>query len=412
MQINFIDGVFFFYTFIGLYMSIFFITIYLKNRKELLSYPKGKPEPVSVVIPCYNKEATIGKTIESILALDYPQKMIEIIVVDDKSKDNSVKVARKYAGRYSNVRVIANKKNSGGAAEPRNIGIRAAKYNYVAVADADSTPNKDALRKMIGFLQEDKSVGAVTCSVLVNESRNFMQRLQAIEYTVIAWERKLLDCVDSVYVTPGPFALYKKKVLIEVGMFDTKNMTEDIEIIWKMLSKGYKARMCLDARVHSEAPTNFWAWFRQRIRWNVGGMQCISKYKKYILQKGMLGLFVLPFFTASMFLGVFGFGLFGYLMAKKILFAYLSTHYSVYANIAVLRFQDLSFAPSVLNFFGVALFFLGLSLAVFALSFMKMEKRERGSAFNILFYMFVYLSIYPIILITSLYKLCRGNYKW
>jgi len=412
MQITFIDGIFFFYTFVGLYMSIFFITIYLRNRRELLYYPKGKPRPVSIVIPCYNEEATIGKAIESMLALDYPKEMLEIIVVDDKSADNSAKVAKKYASRYHNVRVIVNKRNSGKAAEPTNIGVKAAKYDYVVVADADSTPDKDALLKMIGFLQDDKSVGAVTCSVMVREPKSFMQRLQAIEYTVIAWERKLLDCIDAVYVTPGPFALYRKKVLLEIGLFDTTNMTQDIEIVWKMLSKGYKARMCLDAKVHSEAPTNFWAWVRQRIRWNVGGMQCISKYKKYILQKGMLGLFVVPFFTVSMFMGVFGFGLFGYLIAKRVLSTYLSTKYSVYADIAVLRFQDLSFTPSVLNFFGVALFFLGLFLAVFALSFMKMEKKRRGSAFNILFYMLVYLSIYPIILITSFYKLFRGNYKW
>lgn len=279
MALNFIEFVFFLYIFIGLYMLTLLITIYLPNRKRIFKYPKGKPEPVSIVISCYNAEKVIGGTIESLLNLDYPKNMIEIIVVDDKSTDNSVKIVRKYTKKHKNVRLIVNKRNSGGAAEPRNIGIKAAKYDYVAFTDDDSEPEKDALLKMIGFLQEDKKVGGVTCAVMAKDPRTFMQKLQAIEYTIIAWNRKLLDLVDAVYVTPGPFALYRKKVLLEIGLFDKKHLTEDIEIVWRMLANGYKARMCLAARVYSETPIKFSKWWRQRIRWNIGGTQCILQYK-------------------------------------------------------------------------------------------------------------------------------------
>ncbi|MDD5700343.1 MAG: glycosyltransferase family 2 protein, partial [Candidatus Nanoarchaeia archaeon] len=163
---SFVDGVFFFYTFVSLYMLSLFVFIYLQNRKEIFNHPKGKPEPVSVVMPCYNDGEHIGEAIESILGMDYPKNMIEIIIVDDKSKDNSVEIVKKYVKKYKNVRLIVNKRNSGGAAEPTNIGVRAAKYGYIAVADSDSTPNRDALLKMIGYLQEDEKVGGVTCAVL------------------------------------------------------------------------------------------------------------------------------------------------------------------------------------------------------------------------------------------------------
>jgi cellulose synthase/poly-beta-1,6-N-acetylglucosamine synthase-like glycosyltransferase len=385
---------------------------YIKHRKEMFDYPKGRIEPVSIIVPCYNEGENIGKTIDSLASIDYPKEMLEIIVVDDKSTDNSAEVARRYARKYDNVRVIVNKRNSGGAAEPTNIGVKAAKYDYVAVADSDSTPDRDALKKMIGFLQEDKSVGGVTCAVLAREPKNFLQRLQSIEYAVIAWSRKLLDFVDAVYVTPGPFALYRKKVLVEVGLFDTKNMTQDIEIVWRMLSHGYKARMCLATRVHSETPSKFWKWFRQRIRWNIGGKQCIWKYKSLFFRKGMLGAFIIPFFTFSMFLGMFGIGLFSYLIARRVLVSYISTKYAIYAGSSILHLQDISFAPSILNFFGVALFFLGLFFTIFGLNIMKLEKSHKGNIFNLLFYSLIYLTIYPLLLIVSTYRMIKGNYKW
>lgn len=412
MAISLIDIIFFIYMFIGLYMSSLLILIYLPNRKKLFSFPKSKLAPVSIIVPCYNEGETIGKTIESLLQLDYPKNMIEVIIVDDHSTDNSAEIAKSYAEKYKNVKVIINKHNSGGAAEPTNIGIKAARYDYIAVTDADSSPEKDTLKKMIGFLQKEPLTGAVTCAVLAKNAKTWIQKLQAIEYKVISFTRKLLDMVDAVYVTPGPFALYRKKLIKEIGYFDTKNFTQDIEIVWRLKQHGYTARMCLSAKVYSETPSKFRKWWRQRIRWSIGGTQTILKYKKFVFKKGMLGLFIIPFFTISLFLGLFGLGLFTYLMTKRLLVSYLSTKYSIYAQTAVVTLQDLTFAPSILNFFGAALFFLGLAFTLFVLANMKDEELKKTKPFNILAYLLVYLMIYPFISITALYKLTRGKYSW
>jgi len=409
---TFIDFVFFFYMFVGLYMLSLFILIFLPNKDRMFYYPKGKPEPVSIVMPCYNEADHIGDAIESLLGLDWPKGMLEVIVVDDKSSDNSVEVIRKYAEKYENVRLIVNKVNSGGAAEPTNIGVKAAKYDYIAVADGDSTPNKDALMKMIGFLQDDQKVGGVTCAVLAKKPRTFMQKLQAIEYVVIGFNRKLLDMVDAVYVTPGPFALYRKKVLFDVGLFDKKNMTQDIEIVWRMLSKGYKARMSLATKVYSETPSGFKGWWNQRIRWNIGGKQTLWNYKGLVFKKGMLGAFIIPFFSISLFLGLFGLGLFSYLISRRFLVSYLSTKYSIYASSTIVRLQDLTFAPSILNFFGLVLFVLGFGFTILGLTIMNEPHAKNKNVFNVLFYTIVYLAIYPFNIIHALYKMARGNYKW
>ncbi len=407
---NFVDFVFFVYMFIGLYMTSLFFIIYLQNKSKLFSYPVAKEKPVSIVVPCYNAEKSIGRVLDSLLKLDYPSKLLEIIVVDDKSKDGSTNVVQSYVKKYPNVRLIVNTRNSGGAAEPTNIGVKAAKYDYVAVADDDSEPERDALKKMLGFLQNEERVAAVTCAVLVASPKNFIQKLQYIEYKVIAFGRKLLDCVDSVYVTPGPFALYKRDVLLKVGLFDVKNMTQDIEIVWRLLSYGYQARMCLATRVHSEAPRTIRAWFKQRIRWDIGGIQTLLKYKHLVFRKGMLGSFIIPFFSVSLFLGVFGFGLFVYLLTRRLFVSYLSAHYSVYADSTLFYLQELSFSPSVLNFFGGALFILGATFTLFGLR--MMQDSTNTKIFNVMFYMIIYLAFYPLVLIAALYKMARGTYSW
>lgn len=409
---NFIEVIFFFYIFLALYGLSLFIFIYLPHRQKLFAYPKGTPEPVSIVMPCYNEGSHIGAAIESLLSLDYPKDMLEIIVVDDCSKDNSADVVRSYARKHSNVRLIVNKKNSGGAAEPTNIGIRAAKFGYIALADADSVPDRDALIKMIGFLQENPKVGGVTCSVLAKKPGNFMQKMQEIEYAQIAFTRKLLDLVDSVYVTPGPFALYRKKTLLEVGLFDKDNMTQDIEIVWRLMRAGYVARMCLPARVYSATPTKFRVWWRQRIRWTIGGFQTLVKHRREIFKKGMLGYFVVPFFSLSFILGTFGLGLFAYLFLRRLFVSWLSARYSLYADTALLHFDELTISLSVLNFFGIILFILGLAFTFFALGMMESRLLKGKHLFDILFYNVVYLTLYPILIIAAFIKLLRGNYSW
>ena len=398
--------------FVGLYMMSLFFFIYIPNKNKLFYYPKGKLKPVSVVMPCYNEAAHIGDAIKAMLNLDYPKNMLEIIIVDDKSTDNSVDIIKEYVKKYKNIKLIINKENSGRAAIPTNLGIKAAKYDYIAVADSDSTPQKDALKKMIGFLQEDEKTAAVTCSILAKESKTFIQKLQSIEYVIICFNRKLLDLIDAVYVTPGPFALYKKKILLEIGLFDPENLTQDIEIVWRLYSHGYKARMCLPAKVYSTTPNKFKKWWKQRVRWNIGGTQTLLKYKSLIMKKGMLGVFIIPFFSFSLFLGVFGLGIFSYLWSRRLLTSYLSTRYSFYADTSILRLEDLTFAPSILNFFGVILFILGLSFTYLGLGIMKEETLKHKNIFNIMFYILIYLAVYPTIMITSLYKVARRKYSW
>jgi cellulose synthase/poly-beta-1,6-N-acetylglucosamine synthase-like glycosyltransferase len=203
---------------------------------------------------------------------------------------------------------------------------------------------------------------------------------------------------------PGPLALYRASLLKEIKGFDENNLTEDIEITWHVVSKGYKVEMCLPSRVYSIAPSKFWYWFKQRIRWDIGGLQCLNKYKTHMFSK--LGYFIIPFFSLSMFLGLMGIGVFFYIAIRHILLTYLFTNYSFLANTPLLASSDLYISTSILNLFGIVLFLLGLLFTLFGLRLMK-ETEFKGfrNIFNILFYMIVYLTVYPLILLFAIGKM-------
>jgi cellulose synthase/poly-beta-1,6-N-acetylglucosamine synthase-like glycosyltransferase len=236
--------------------------------------------------------------------------------------------------------------------------------------------------------------------------------LQTIEYSVIAFTRKLLDYVDGIYVTPGPLALYRKIALDKLGGFDKNNLTEDIEATWHLAYEGYHRRMCLDTYATTTVPKKIKPWFRQRRRWNIGGLQCIDKYKGAFLKRGMLGFFILPFFIFQLFLGLVGLSIFVYLITTRLLQNYIFAKYSIDVGTPLLTLNDFYITPSFLNYLGVVLFIFGGLFTLLVLYIMKSEMMKKQNIFNVLFYLLVYLSIYPFIMISAIYNFIKGKRKW
>lgn len=396
------------YMFVSIYFLSLFLLLYFKNRKELFTYPKtSKKYTISVLVPAFNEEKTIENTIKAIFSSRYPIE--ELIVLNDGSTDNTSKIVKKLLKKYSNLRLV-DKKNSG-KGDSLNQGIKLAKSELIAVVDADSYPAKDAFGKMIGFF-DDETVGAATCVFVPRNKSKFFERLQVIEYNVIAFTRKLLGYVDAIYVTPGPLALYRKSALEKIGGFDPKNMTEDIEATWHLAYEGYKRKMCLSTYATTTVPNKLKNWYRQRRRWNIGGLECISKYKKCFLKKGMLGFFILPFFVLQLFLGVVGLSIFTYLIVTRTITNYLYARYSVNIGTPLVTMNDFYITPSFLNYLGVVLFVIGVIFTLMILFIMKEKILQRQNIFNLGFYFIFYLSIYPLIMIMAIYHYFRGTREW
>ncbi len=399
------------YSFIAFYFLFLFVLIYFQNKKEIFYCPKpNKNYGLSIVIPCYNEGKTIEETIKSVLNDGY-KNLKKVIVVDDCSKDNSYEIIKKLSKKYSKVIAVQTPKNTGCAAGSKNYGAKFVDTELIGFSDGDSFVAKGSIDKMVGFFNDEK-VACVTASVLVENRNNFIENLQGIEYKIIKFSRKLLEFVDSIYVTPGPLGIFRKSAFDEIGGFDEKNLTEDIEITWHFQAEGYKVKMAVPARAYTIAPSKIIPWIKQRNRWNMGGLQTIIKYGKTWFKKGMLGNFILPFFVLSWVLGLFGLTVLIYRLIRTIILRSLSASYSIQAQTAIIQFNDISLIPNILLFFGITLFVLGLLFTLVALINMREDKKRRERPLIVGFYMIFYLMMYPIILIISAYKFIRGHNKW
>lgn len=393
--------------FVGVYFMFLFVMLFASGKNTMRTMPNMKKFPLlSIVVPAYNEEGVIENTISILKKLKYP-RVFEIIVVDDGSSDKTYDIVSKIKG----IRFFT--KKNGGKASALNFGIKKAKGEIIAVVDSDSMPEKFSLMKSVPFFSE-KDVAAVTTSVFVNNPKNIMQHLQKIEYVMIAWSRKLLEFLNSIYATPGPLSLYKKSVLKKVGGFDEKNLTEDIEIAWRLMSKGFKIRMALDAEVYTNPPSTFRKWWHQRARWNIGGMQTYVKYLDMFFNKKFnnIGMFLLPMFSISYVLSFIGVLTFIFYIIPEIIFNaifFFIGSYSIGTN--PMNYFNAPFLPNILMILGAVVVILTLAYVKINLGTMRKPLGE-GWLLSMAVYLIFYMAIFPFNLIYSSLRFIRKDFRW
>lgn len=290
--------------FVSLYFVVFWVLVLVeKGIKDPVFEPLKNFPKVSVIIPAYNEGEKIAGTIESALELDYPRDKLEIIAVNHGSFDNTLEVMSRYKNR---VKIITLRRREGerkGAAV--NAGLKIAQGEFVACLDADSSIESRALHKMLPYF-EDKDIGAVLPRIMTEKPKTFIQRIQYCEYIVVFFFKKMMGGIDCLYTTPGPFSLYRKKVVEEVGCFDACNLTEDMEIALRLQKKHYKIVQTTDVEAKTFTPIKFKDYVNQRNRWYKGAIFNVFKHRDAILNRkyGDFGMLQMPFIPGAAVLSV------------------------------------------------------------------------------------------------------------
>jgi len=407
-----------FIIFIGLLFTYFNLLIFYsseeKRKRELKDFPK-----VSIIVPAYNEEKNIEDTIKSLLSLDYPKDKLEIIVVDDGSTDRTYEVAKKYE---SDVIKVYRKEN-GGKASALNYGIKRASGEFIVTLDADSVVPKDALRKMLEYF-DGEDVMIVVPAIQITEVKGFWKHLQSIEYSYNNLLRLIFDRLNSLYVAPGPFSVFRKEFFERVGYFDEKNITEDMEIAMRCQSYGYKIRYCPDVLIKTKAPDSFKSLLKQRLRWYLGFIDNFLVYRNKILNKVLVNI---VFGGAIIFIliPIINLGIFSYDLAKTLYnnFVYYS---SIDFNILPLIKQSIldwsnSFSYMKLEYLSRGFFYLffNVLLVITFLILIKkaweLENMDGGykKVISLIIYSFFYIFFYSVVwLVVIIYKLFGRELKW
>lgn len=392
-----------------LFFSSFYIVLHLNlwfDHKGKMFLRKGlKVLPaVSLIVPAYNEEEIIGKSLRKLININYPKNKLEIIVVDDGSTDKTYEIAK----RFKSKRIKVFTKKNSGKASALNFGIDKAKNGFVAVMDADSFLDKDALKNCVQYF-DSNDVAAVTSHILCSRKKNFWERMQNIELMIISVTRKLEEHINLIWVTPGPLSVYRKDVLKKLGGFDEKNLVEDVEIAWRILQGGYRIRMAFDAFAYSIYPYRFKRWWGQRVRWAIGGIQTLSKYKSSIGTKHhMVGSFLVPTSFIGYSSSIIGIGIFLYLVSIRTFnfliytFRAFALGLDPFARIGFVYYVDIKII------LGFIVFFIGLSLMKISLSLHKWKVKW----YEILLFLFIYPILYVFVNLHGIYKYYKGETGW
>ncbi|MDH5695052.1 MAG: glycosyltransferase [Dehalococcoidia bacterium] len=257
----------FFYYFLTIPLAIYHKYLEAKAAaRPLQSYPV-----ISIIVPAYNEEKCLARTIESILEADYPHK--DVIIVDDGSTDKTYNIAMRY--KEMGVRVFH--RPNGGKFAALNYGLLFAKGEIIVTIDADSLIARNAIKEMARSFQDKRAFG-VAGNIKVWNRNNFLTKCQALEYiTGINIFRRAFDVFGAVSIVPGALGAFRKEVVEGSGFYDPYTLTEDFDITVKVLKAGGIVQAC-DARAYTEAPQNLKDLYRQRMRWYRGNFQTIFRH--------------------------------------------------------------------------------------------------------------------------------------
>lgn len=243
-----------------------------RHRKPLQEYPK-----ISILIPCHNEEAVIRETIIRMAILDYPD--YEILALNDGSTDLTLDILSECAQIHPNVRVINIKQNKG-KANALNIGIAASQGEYLVCVDADSFLAKDALKKMMWHFMTGRRVGAVTGNPRIRNRTTLLGKLQVAEYSSIIGMIKRTQRVlfHRVFTVSGVAAAFRKRALLDAGLWSSDMLTEDIDITWRLQLHNWEIRFEEEAVCWILTPETFAGLWKQRLRWARGGVEVVRRY--------------------------------------------------------------------------------------------------------------------------------------
>lgn len=266
----------------------------LRHRKNFAD--AGYSPRVAVLIPAYNEEKVIARTIRSVLMSTY--KNIRVIVIDDGSKDNTYNIATEtYAEEIKQGRVTVLTKPNAGKAEALNFALNFVDQTeepiYIGI-DADGVIAHDAIARLVCHFA-NPHIGAVAGNAKVGNRVNLWTRWQALEYiTSQNFERRALDLFDVVMVVPGAIGAWRTAAVQAGGGYHPDTVAEDADLTMNLLEQGYAVIYEDQALAFTEAPDTANGLARQRFRWSFGILQAVFKHRAAIRNRRAMGLFALP----------------------------------------------------------------------------------------------------------------------
>ncbi|MEM5820394.1 MAG: glycosyltransferase [Candidatus Aenigmatarchaeota archaeon] len=307
-----------FFSFLFYLMLIFHL--FLSDTKERCKLKKNFYPFISIHIPVYNDLIAI-RCIKKCLELDYPKNKYEIIVIDDSDDENVKKAIDNFKDK---IKILRRNTREGFKAGALNYALKYSKGDIIVIFDSDEIPPKNFLREIVKYFS-DKKIAMVQARLnIYNSNQNlitkFASLLLSFYYNIIL----SLFYRYEAYHCAGSAVAIRKDVLLKLGGWNQKSVTEDADFSLKLVLNGYKAVYVNNLKVKAEVPFSLISFLKQQARWTFGLVRgFIENWKKIIFsdlinikQKSLiffqmflnylLGIFILIFTFSGFFVFIFG----------------------------------------------------------------------------------------------------------
>jgi cellulose synthase/poly-beta-1,6-N-acetylglucosamine synthase-like glycosyltransferase len=394
MQTDLLSIILYIFLFASLYFEVLILLSFFegldKMKEEEDFMPLSFPS-VLIVVPVWNEEKTLAGTINSLLDLNYPKDKLTIMMIDDGSTDNTLTIMQTFAG---NKQIEIYTKENGGKHTAVNFALSKCKAELFGCLDADSFVEKNTLLNIVKYF-EDKEVMAVTPSLKVKDPKTLIQKMQAVEYTMGIFLKKVFGNLRSIQVTPGPFSIFRKTVFDELGPYKKAHNTEDFEIALRMHRNHMLIVNSHKAFVLTQTPETVRKLIKQRLRWTQGSIENLIDYKDLFFKKeyGNFGIIILPFIFFFVFLALFTsfYMVFNLIKALKNKAEYI---YQVGIDPFNFSFKFDSFFISTEAIVFLSILFILITLTTFTLGRVIAEEKTRPS--HLFYFLTMYTLIVPI----------------
>lgn len=244
---------------------------------SLTEYPM-----ITVLIPAHNEELVIGRTVDAMARLIYPKDRLEIIVVNDCSKDRTGAILAEKCQKYPQLKVVTLSPPYGakGKSNALNNGLKASRGEYIVIYDADNTPERRAVLYLVNAIVGNDGLGAVVGKFRTrNKEASLLTRFINVETLSFQWLLQAGRCrLFGITTIPGTNFIIRRSLLDKIGGWNINALTEDTELTIRIYDCGYRIYWLPHAVTWEQEPETLRVWLKQRTRWAQGNMWIIAQY--------------------------------------------------------------------------------------------------------------------------------------
>ena len=289
-------------------MSVYLALIFLLHKKNinkiknkninLIENKNIQEKSVDIFIPAHNEEAVILETIKHALSINYNN--YKIWIIDDRSLDKTSEKIQEFIENNKNNNFINNKlilvtrtlDQPAGKAASLNQCLKLSTADYILVCDADARLSKECLNLAIPYFTENKKLGAVQFQKKIsNFNYNILTICQDFEMAFDTYLQFGRDKLRGLVELRGSGQIASRECLLDIGGWDEKTLTDDLEISTRMHTKGWKIKIAPEIEIYEEAVITLKSLIKQRKRWAEGSLRrYLTHFKSFISPKSKITL--------------------------------------------------------------------------------------------------------------------------